>query len=64
MLETRVGITAGLSLVAARKNITEADCDSYMYYDDSQVGITGGFESDKDRFVLLDKPGLGVEVNF
>jgi L-alanine-DL-glutamate epimerase-like enolase superfamily enzyme len=64
MLETRIAITAGLSLVAARKNITEADCDSYMYYEDSQVGITGGFERENDRFMLLDKPGLGVEVNF
>ena len=30
MLETKVAIAAGVSLVAAKQNITEADCDSFM----------------------------------
>ena len=29
MLETKVAIAAGVSLVAAKQNITEADCDSF-----------------------------------
>jgi L-alanine-DL-glutamate epimerase-like enolase superfamily enzyme len=63
MLETRISITAGLSLVAAKSNITDADCDSFKYADDAGVGITGGFTFDGDMFKLSDKPGLGVEVD-
>lgn len=64
MLETRLAITAGLSLVAAKKNVTEADCDSFMYYDAQQTGVTGGFTIDGDIFTLSDEPGFGVEVGF
>lgn len=64
MLETKIAITAGASLVAAKKNITEADCDSFMYCVDPDNGIKGGFERDKDIFTLLDKPGLGIEFDF
>ena len=64
MLETKLAITAGVSLVAARKNITEADCDSFMFYKDSETGMSGGFERKGDRFILLDKPGFGVDINF
>ena len=62
MLETRIAITAGASLVAALNNITEADVDSYRYFDDDTV--TGGFTQEGDIITLLDKPGLGVDVNF
>ena len=31
MLETKVAIAAGVSLVASKSNITEADCASFMY---------------------------------
>ena len=58
MLETRLAITAGLSLVAAKKNVTEADCDSFLYYKENPV--EGGFVQDKDTFTLLNKPGFGV----
>lgn len=64
MLETKIAITAGISMVASRKNITEADCDSFMYYKDSETGMTGGFTRDRDLFTLLEKPGLGIEINF
>ena len=64
MLETKIAITAGLSLVAARKNITEADCDSFMYYKDSENGMPGGFVRNGDMFHLLDKPGLGLDISF
>lgn len=64
MLETRLAITAGLSLVAAKHNITEADCDSFMYYEAAQTGVTGGFTIDGDMFRLSDAPGFGVEVDF
>ena len=58
MLETKLAITAGLSLVAAKKNVTEADCDSFLYYKENPV--EGGFIQDKDMFTLLDEPGFGI----
>lgn len=64
MLETRLSLTAGLSLVAAKQNVTEADCDSFMYYDAAQTGVTGGFTVEGDLFRLRDAPGFGVEVDF
>jgi len=64
MIETRLSITAGLSLVAAKRNITDADCDSFLYYDNAQTGVTGGFTIEGDMFHLSDGPGFGVEVDF
>lgn len=62
MLEARIAITAAASLVAAKRNITEADLDTFMYCQESEL-IKGGFERDCDILTLLDKPGLGIEVN-
>lgn len=64
MLETKIAITAGLSLVASRKNITEADCDSFLYYKDADTRMPGGFERKGDMFRLSDKPGLGLDISF
>ena len=64
MLETKIAITAGLSLVASRKNITEADCDSFLYYKDADTGMPGGFERKGDMFRLSDNPGLGLDISF
>lgn len=61
MLETKLAITAGLSLVAAKKNVTEADCDSFLYYRENPV--EGGFVQNNDTFTLSDEPGLGVTLN-
>ncbi len=60
MGECKVSITAGVSLVAAKKAIVEADCDSFMFYVGDDDGITGGFTRDGGVFTLLDKPGLGI----
>lgn len=64
MLETKIAITAGISLVASRKNITESDCDSFMYYKDPETGMPGGFTRDGGTFTLSDKPGLGLDISF
>lgn len=64
MIETKISITAGLSLVAAKKNITESDCDTFLFYKDGDTGMPGGFEIHGDRFRLLDRPGLGLEISF
>ena len=62
MLETKLGITASASLVAAQKNITKADLDSFRHFDDSAVH--GGFTLENGVLTLLDKPGLGIELSF
>lgn len=64
MLETKLATTAGVSLVASKKNITEADCDSFLFYEDENTGMKGGFTRENDRFTLLDKPGFGLDINF
>jgi len=61
MLETRISNAASASLVAAQRNITEADLDSYRHFDDN--AISGGFTVENSVMTMLEKPGLGVEVN-
>ena len=60
MGECKISISAGVSLVAAKKAIVEADCDSFMFYEGEDDGIKGGFDRDGGVFTLLDKPGLGI----
>ena len=62
MQENKISITAGVSLVAAKKAIVEADCDSFMFYRGEDDGIDGGFTREGGIFTLLDKPGLGIEL--
>ncbi|MBE6989665.1 MAG: dipeptide epimerase [Ruminococcaceae bacterium] len=64
MLENKISITAGISLVAAKSAIVEADCDSFMFYKGDDDGMVGGFTRDGGVFTLLEKPGIGVEVDF
>lgn len=64
MFESRLAAAAGVSLVAAKAIITEADCDSFLLVDDSDSGLAGGFTVDGDIIQLLDKPGFGVSVDF
>ena len=63
MLETKIAITAGLSLVASRKNITDADCDSFLYSKDPEMGMPGGFTREGGLFTLSDRPGLGLDIS-
>ncbi len=62
MEENKISITAGVSLVAAKKAIVEADCDSFMFYQGDDDGIRGGFDREGGIFTLLDKPGLGIDL--
>ncbi len=64
MMETKIAITAGLSLVASRRNICDADCDSFMYSKDPEMGMPGGFTFSGSTFTLSDKPGLGLDIHF
>lgn len=62
MLESKVAVTAGASLVAAKKNITEADMDSFLYTKDS--GIKGGLMIEQGIIILPETPGLGIDIDF
>ena len=63
MMETKVAITAALSLVAAKKNITDADCDSCLFFKDPEMGMPGGYTRDGDIFTLTEEPGLGLQIS-
>ena len=64
MMESRLAITAGLSLIASRACASEADCDSYYIFDDAKAGITGGFVEANGVARLSDEPGFGVSIGF
>ena len=64
MMENKISLTAGVSLVAAKGAIVEADCDSFTFFVGDDDGIPGGFTRDGGTFHLLDKPGLGIELDF
>lgn len=64
MLETPIAITAGLSVAAARANISDTDCDSYRYYAPDAVPIYGSFEVAGDIATLSDEPGLGISIDW
>lgn len=63
MQENKISITAGISLVAAKSSIVEADCDSFMFYKGDDDGLVGGFTREGGVFTLLDKPGLGIDLD-
>jgi len=61
MLESRLSISAGAHLVAARPNIIYADLDSFADFDDSSI-IESAFELDPPMIKLSEMPGLGVTL--
>ena len=61
MMETRIGNAASASLVAAQRNIIEADLDSFRHFEGK--GITGGFNLENGMITMLEKPGLGIDVD-
>ena len=64
MQENKISLTAGISLVAAKGAIVEADCDSFTFFVGDDDGIPGGFTCDGGTFRLLDEPGLGIDLDF
>lgn len=64
MLESKVAIAAGASFVAAKANVTEADCDSFMYAVDPEMGMSGGFTIKNGVYTMSEKPGLGLDIDF
>ena len=43
---------------------SEADCDSFMYAVDPEMGMPGGFAVNGGVYTLSDKPGLGIDIDF
>lgn len=64
MLESKVSIAAGVSFVAAKHNVTEADCDSFMSAVDPEMGMPGGFTVEGGVYTLSEEPGLGLSFDF
>ena len=64
MMENKISLTAGISLVAAKGAVVEADCDSFTFFVGDDDGIEGGFTREGGTFRLLDRPGLGIELDF
>jgi len=62
MLESRVGISAGAALVAARPNFLYGDLDSFLYFKDNGR-IDGGFTFKDGRITFSEAYGLGIEVD-
>lgn len=63
MNETRIGIAAGAALAAAKNNIEYADLDSYRMMEELPY-VKGGFLQEGEKINLLDRPGLGLEIDF
>ncbi|MDR3052809.1 MAG: dipeptide epimerase [Coriobacteriales bacterium] len=62
MSETRVSIAAGAALAVALGNICYTDLDSHRAI--AQIpGIKGGFEQHGETITLLEKPGLGLDID-
>lgn len=53
-----------MTVVASKSNITEADCDSFMYAVDPEMGMPGGFTIEGGVYTLSQKPGLGLDLDF
>jgi L-alanine-DL-glutamate epimerase-like enolase superfamily enzyme len=53
MFETRIALATGLSLAAASDNLTDTDCDSLLFYDDSKTGIV---RSQRERRIIRRLP--------
>ncbi len=59
--ESKLAISAAAAVVLAKDNIESADLDSFFSFVNSQNGVCGGFEVDKDILNLSSKSGYGFD---
>lgn len=59
--ESKLAISAAAAVVLAKDNIESADLDSFFSFVNSQNGVCGGFEVDKDILNLSSKSGFGFD---
>ena len=64
MADSKIAIAAGLALVAAQRNIADADLDGFLHKKDPEMGMKGGFTYEGGTYTLSDKPGLGIDFDF
>ena len=50
--------------MAAKKNVMDADLDSFMEYVGGETHFPGGFTHKGSDFVLCDAPGFGLDIDF
>ncbi|MTI47161.1 mandelate racemase/muconate lactonizing enzyme family protein [Sporosalibacterium faouarense] len=63
MMESRIGISAGIALVTSRQNFVYGDLDSFMYFKEDDI-FRGGFTYKGPDITLSDDYGLGIEIDF
>lgn len=63
MLESPIGISAGVHFATANKNVTRIDLDS-LFFTNNSPEITGGVQFDGGKAKIPQKAGLGIEVDF
>jgi L-alanine-DL-glutamate epimerase-like enolase superfamily enzyme len=63
MVESRIAIAAGAHFAASKINVTEADLDGFILTKELAF-VSGGFTAKEGVITLLDKPGLGLAVDF
>lgn len=63
MVESRVAITAGAHFAASKANILDSDLDGFILTKELPF-VEGGFTAKNGIITLLDKPGLGLDIDF
>lgn len=63
MVESRVAITAGAHFAASKSNVVDTDLDGFILTKELPC-VSGGFTAENGVITLLDRPGLGLEVDF
>jgi len=63
MVESRVAIAAGVHFAVSKRNVTDADLDGFILTKELDF-VSGGFSSEGGVLSPLDKPGLGLDINF
>lgn len=63
MVESRVAIASAAHFAASKKNIIETDLDSFLLTEELPF-VSGGFTNKNGKITLLERCGLGIEVDF
>ena len=64
MFDTKLALSAAVALVAAKKNITEADTDAFLLINDQGKPMHGGFTNEGSVITCSEAPGLGIDIDF
>ncbi len=59
--ESKLAISAAAAVVLAKDNIESADLDSFFSFTNPEIGVTGGFNVDKDIITMSNAAGFGFD---